>query len=79
MLVDGVDELLEPILNINCPTLVLTGDEDYGNSPQMSMEISKQIKGSRLEILSGLRHMALVEDAPTVNKIIIEFLIDNIT
>ena len=79
VLVDGVDELLEPILNINCPTLVLTGDEDYGNSPQMSMEISKQIKGSRLEILSGLKHMALVEDAPTVNKIIIEFLIDNIT
>ncbi len=78
VLVDGVDELLEPILNINCPTLILTGDEDYGNSPQMSMEISKQIKGSKLEILSGLKHMALIEDASTVNKIINEFLNDNI-
>ena len=43
----GGEELLEQTekkLSINCPTLVLTGDEDYGNSPEMSIEISKQIK-----------------------------------
>ena len=74
VLVDGVDELLGERLPIKCPTLVLTGDEDYGNSPEMSMKISKQIKGSIVKILPGLRHMALIEDADTVNKILVDFL-----
>ena len=78
VLVDGVDELLDPTLPINCPTLILTGDEDFGNSPQMSSEISKQIKGSELKILPGLRHMALIEDASTVNNLLLEFLLRNV-
>ena len=78
VLVDGVDELLDPSLPINCPTLILTGDEDFGNSPQMSSEISKQIKGSELKILPGLRHMALIEDARTVNNLLLEFLLRNV-
>ena len=78
VLVDGVDELLDPSLPINCPTLILTGDEDFGNSPQMSSEISKQIKGSELKILPGLRHMALIEDASTVNNLLLEFLLRNV-
>jgi len=76
VLVDGVDELIGERLPIKCPTLVLTGDEDYGNSPEMSIKISKQIKGSIVEILPGLRHMALIEDADTVNKILVDFLIN---
>ena len=78
VLVDGVDELLDPFLPINCPTLILTGDEDFGNSPQMSLEISRQIKGSELKILPGLRHMALIEDASTVNNLLLEFLLRNV-
>ena len=49
-----------------------------GNTTVDRNGISKQIKGSKLEILSGLRHMALIEDASTVNKILNEFLNDNI-
>ena len=56
----------------------LSGDEDFGNSPQMSSEISKQIKGSELKILPGLRHMALIEDANTVNNLLVEFLLRNV-
>jgi pimeloyl-ACP methyl ester carboxylesterase len=78
VLVDGVDELLDPTLPIYCPTIILTGDEDFGNSPQMSSEISKQIKGSELKILPGLRHMALIEDANTVNNLLVEFLLRNV-
>ena len=74
VLVDGVDELLGEKLPITCPTLVLTGDEDYGNSPEMSMKISKQINDSIVKILPGLRHMALIEDADTINKILVDFL-----
>ncbi|MDA9734890.1 alpha/beta hydrolase [SAR116 cluster bacterium] len=75
VLVDGVDELLQSPLPVNCPSLVLTGDEDFGNSPEMSQEISKQILKSQLEILPGMRHMALIEDFQKVNKILSEFLL----
>ena len=77
LLVDGVDELVEKKLNINCPTLILTGDEDYGNSPEMSKEICKQIDNSQTIILRGMRHMALIESHEKVNKIIIKFLNEN--
>ena len=41
----------------------------------MSQEISKQILKSQLEILPGMRHMALIEDFQKVNKILSEFLL----
>ena len=69
--------LVERKLNINCPTLILTGDEDYGNSPEMSKEICKQIDNSQTIILRGMRHMALIESHEKVNNIIIKFLNEN--
>ncbi|MFN4142389.1 alpha/beta fold hydrolase [Aestuariivirga sp.] len=61
VLVDGVTELVAPTPPIACPALVMTGDEDYGNSPEMSRAIAAEIPGSELVILPGLRHMALAE------------------
>ena len=59
---------------ITCPTLVLTGDEDYGNSPEMSVAIATEISRARLVILKGLRHMALAENPPAVNRPVVNFL-----
>jgi pimeloyl-ACP methyl ester carboxylesterase len=66
--------LHEAISTIACPTLILTGEEDYGNSAAMAKKMSEKIPGSKLAVLQGLRHMALVEDPPTVNRILIDFL-----
>ena len=33
LLADGVEELIAPSDPIACPALVMTGDEDFGNSP----------------------------------------------
>ena len=74
LLVDGVDELLDKTLPISCPTLIMTADQDYGNSPSMSKAISDQIKNSNLVILKDLKHMALAEDPEKVNKILLNFL-----
>ena len=74
LLVDGVDELLAPKLAINCPTIIITSDNDFGNSPSMSKAISKQITNSELVILKNLRHMALAEDPKLVNKVLLDFL-----
>lgn len=62
------------IAAIKCPTLVMTGEQDHGNSPAMSRRIAALIAGARLEILPGLRHMALAEDPARVNEILLGFL-----
>lgn len=74
VLVDGVTELLAPSKPITTPTLVLTGDEDYGNSPAMSRAIAAEIPGSELVILPGLRHMALAEAPEIFNAKLLDFL-----
>jgi len=74
VLVDGVDELVAPGPPIVCPTLVMTGDEDYGNSPAMSAAIAAEIPNARLVILPGLRHMALAEAPAAVTRELERFL-----
>ena len=59
---------------ISCPTLVVTGDQDFGNGPEMSNAIAAEIAGSKVYILKGLRHMALAENPSLVNDLIIDFL-----
>lgn len=74
VLVDGVTELVAPIPPIAAPTLVMTGEEDYGNSPAMSRTIAAEIAGSELVILPGLRHMALAEAPDLFNARLLAFL-----
>ncbi|MFT5484883.1 MAG: pimeloyl-ACP methyl ester carboxylesterase [Halieaceae bacterium] len=65
--------LEESIRSINSPTIVITAEHDYGNSPEMSQRIASRISGSRLEILPGLRHMALAEDPCQLNALLVSF------
>lgn len=74
ILAHGVDQIVAPNPPITVPTLVLTGDEDHGNNPDMSIAIATEIPRARLVILKGLRHMALAEDPPAVNRPVVTFL-----
>lgn len=74
VLVDGVTELVAPQPPIAVPALVMTGDEDHGNSPAMSRAIAAEIPGSQLVILPGLRHMALAESPEMFNAKLQDFL-----
>lgn len=74
VLVDGVTELIEPKPPIVKSTLVMTGEDDYGNSPEMSRAIAAEIKGAELIILPKLRHMAIVEASDLCNNKICDFL-----
>jgi pimeloyl-ACP methyl ester carboxylesterase len=40
----------------------------------MSKAIAEEIEGSELVILTGLRHMALMEDPEAVNQPMLDFL-----
>jgi pimeloyl-ACP methyl ester carboxylesterase len=74
VLADGIDEIVAPEPPISCPTLVITGDEDFGNSPEMTRAIAAEIDGAEALILPGLRHMALAEDPAAVNTPVRRFL-----
>lgn len=74
VLVDGVTELVAPSPHISAPSLVMTGEEDYGNSPAMSHAIAAEIPGCELVILPGLRHMALAEAPELFNAKLLDFL-----
>lgn len=78
VLAEGVDEIVAPSPPIDCPALVITGDEDYGNGPEMTHEIAAEIKGAEAIILRGLRHMALAEDPDAINTPLRAFL-DKVT
>lgn len=74
VLADGIDEIIAPVPPISCATLVMAGDQDYGNGPLMSQAIAAEIPGAETHILKGLRHMALVENPAAVNTPLIRFL-----
>jgi len=74
ILADGTEEIVAPNPPIACPALVITGDEDYGNGPEMTRAIAAEIAGAQSLILPGLRHMALAERPEAVNLPVLEFL-----
>lgn len=74
VLADGIEEIVAPKPPITHPTLVITGDEDYGNGPEMTQAIAAEIPNAKSLILKGLRHMALAENPEAVNRPILEFL-----
>jgi pimeloyl-ACP methyl ester carboxylesterase len=74
VLADGIDEITVPDPAIACPALVITGDEDFGNGPDMTRAIAAEIAGAETCILPGLRHMALAEDPAAVNTPLRGFL-----
>jgi pimeloyl-ACP methyl ester carboxylesterase len=76
LLAEGDAPLVEPISRIHCPTLVMTAEDDKGNSPDMARRMALRIPGARLTVLPGLRHMALVENPSAVNSELLRFLAD---
>ena len=58
----------------NVPTLILTCDEDFANGPVSTHKIAKYFPNSKVVILKGLRHMALIESPETVNHEVQKFL-----
>ena len=74
LLAEGDKGLETEISAIDCPTLIVTGEEDHGNSPEMTRQMASLMPDARAEVLVGLRHMALAEDPSTVNELLIEFL-----
>jgi pimeloyl-ACP methyl ester carboxylesterase len=65
------------IKKINVNTLITTGENDIGSTPEMAINLSKVIQGSQfMEIKKG-KHLCSIECADNVNIIFKEFIDKN--
>ena len=62
---------------ISAPTLAVTGSDDPGSTPDMTLRLSRQIPGARAYIFEGARHMLPVERPQELGRVIAEFLDDS--
>ncbi|MFP3236436.1 MAG: alpha/beta fold hydrolase [Vulcanisaeta sp.] len=60
--------------SIRVPTLIVTGDEDYIVNPQNSYIMNQSIPNSKLIILRGAGHLAIIERAEDYNKVVLNFI-----
>ena len=62
--------------NITVPTLIITGDEDYVVNPQNSYIMNQLMPNSKLVILKGAGHLAIIERADDYNRLVLNFIRD---
>lgn len=74
VLAEADADLAEAIAAIGCPTLVVTGGEDQGNSPEMARRMAALIPGARAEVVPGLRHLGLIERPEAFADLLVPFL-----
>ena len=60
----------EKFENIKTKTLVMTGEEDIGSTPEMSENLSKVINNSKVKIISKGKHLCSIECSDDVNMAI---------
>lgn len=57
----GTADLREAVRNIVAPTTVIVGSDDTATPPAMAEEIVRRVKGARLQVLEGARHLTALE------------------
>ena len=62
--------------NIKAKTLIITGEDDIGSTPEMSHNLSKKIINSKVKIINNGKHLCSIEHADDVNMEIKKF-VDN--
>ena len=67
-------DTLERLHQIKVPTLITCSDRDLIVDPHHAKEIHERIEGSKLIIMEGTGHVALIERADLFARICHEFL-----
>ena len=68
---DGTDV----IASISVPTLVIAGSEDVTMPPSVVEAMARQIPSAQYEVISGVGHLANLENPPAFNRVIRDFLL----
>ncbi len=68
----------EQLGEIKAPTLIIVGDEDAATPYAKSERMHFAIDGSKLAVIKGAGHTATVEEPEQVNKVMSQFLDNNV-
>lgn len=67
-------DLLDRLQEIDCPALVIVGDQDHGTPPEMARQIHANLRGSELLIIPSAAHLSNVEQPEVFNRALLDFL-----
>jgi 3-oxoadipate enol-lactonase len=67
-------DVLDRLHEINCPTLVIVGEEDHGTPPEMARAIHANLPGSELVLIPNAAHFSNVEQEQAFNDAMTSFL-----
>ena len=66
-------DVLDRLKEIDCPTLVIVGEQDQGTPPEAAKLIQQNIKGAELVVIPSAAHLSNVEQAEAFNKALTSF------
>lgn len=79
LLARGVLELIRPESIIDCPTLVMTSENDTGSTPEMAYKIAGDIPNSKVLIVPKLKHLGILEDTDAFLVPLKDFLLQSLS
>ena len=68
------DDYILDFSNFHMQTLIMTGENEIGSTPEMSKMLGKQINNSKIYIIPKAKHLASFEKADLVNIKISKFI-----
>jgi 3-oxoadipate enol-lactonase len=67
-------DLVGRLHEIDCPALVVVGDQDPGTPPELARQIHAHLRGSQLCIIESAAHLSNIEQPEGFNKALLGFL-----
>jgi pimeloyl-ACP methyl ester carboxylesterase len=67
-------DIRDRIYEIKVPTLIIVGEKDTATPVEMSQDLNRGIKGSKLQIIPDCNHMVMIDKPNELNGIIEEFI-----
>jgi len=67
-------DVLDRLKEIDCPALVIVGEDDHGTPPDMARQIQANLRGSELLIIPSAAHLSNIEQPAVFNRAMLDFL-----
>ena len=66
-------DVLDRLKEVDCPTVVIVGEQDQGTPPAAARLIQENIKGAELVIIPDAAHLANINQPEAFNKALLSF------
>jgi 3-oxoadipate enol-lactonase len=67
-------DVLDRLKEIDCPALVIVGEQDHGTPPEMARAIHQNLRGSELVTIPSAAHLSNIEQPDAFNRALTGFL-----